>query len=157
MILGIIIINIEIGKNIFQLRSINISYRNRGYVPRTQINSTEIKIKMFMEIINLIGLKNITTEIILKISILKYSDKKIKANHPPIYSTLNPETSSDSPSAKSNGLRLVSAKHEDNHIVNNNIFPKKKYNIFWDSSIWVNEKDCESNTKNKIIIKNDTS
>jgi len=64
-------------------------------------------------------------EIILKISILKYSDKKIKANQPPIYSTLNPETNSDSPSAKSNGLRLVSARHEDNHIINNNIFPKK--------------------------------
>lgn len=88
---------------------------------------------------NLIGAKNIIVEIILRISILKYSDKKIKANHPPIYSTLNPETNSDSPSAKSNGLRLVSAKQDDSHIKNNTIFPKKKYNNFWDSSIWVNE------------------
>lgn len=64
-------------------------------------------------------------EIILKINILRYSDRKIKANHPPMYSTLKPDTSSDSPSAKSNGLRLVSAKQDDNHIVNNNMFPKK--------------------------------
>lgn len=28
------------------------------------------------------------------------------------YSTLNPDTSSDSPSAKSNGVRFVSARHE---------------------------------------------
>lgn len=41
--------------------------------------------------------------------------------------------------------------------MNSIMFPIKKYNIFWDSSIWVNEYDCEINTKNKIIIKNDTS
>ena len=58
-------------------------------------------------------------EIILKINILIYSAKKIKANHPPMYSTLNPETNSDSPSAKSKGLRLVSAKHLVIQIINN--------------------------------------
>jgi len=42
--------------------------------------------------------------------ILAYSAMKIKANNPALYSTLNPETSSDSPSAKSNGVRFVSAK-----------------------------------------------
>jgi len=42
--------------------------------------------------------------------ILAYSAKKIKANPPLLYSTLNPETNSDSPSAKSKGVRLVSAK-----------------------------------------------
>jgi len=35
---------------------------------------------------------------------------KIRANKPLLYSILNPDTSSDSPSAKSNGVRLVSAK-----------------------------------------------
>jgi len=45
---------------------------------------------------------------------LAYSAKKIKANPPLPYSTLNPETSSDSPSAKSKGVRLVSAKQEIN-------------------------------------------
>lgn len=47
---------------------------------------------------------------------LRYSARKIIANHPPIYSTLNPETNSDSPSAKSKGERLVSAKHEINQM-----------------------------------------
>lgn len=44
--------------------------------------------------------------------ILAYSAKKINANPPLLYSTLNPETNSDSPSAKSKGVRLVSAKQE---------------------------------------------
>jgi len=48
--------------------------------------------------------------------ILAYSAIKIKANPKLPYSMLNPETSSDSPSAKSNGVRLVSARHEINHI-----------------------------------------
>ena len=48
--------------------------------------------------------------------ILAFSAKKIKANPPPPSSTLNPETSSDSPSAKSKGVRLVSAKQEMNQI-----------------------------------------
>ena len=38
-----------------------------------------------------------------------YSAIKMRANGPALYSVLNPETSSDSPSAKSNGVRLVSA------------------------------------------------
>lgn len=40
---------------------------------------------------------------------LAYSAKNSKAKRPPPYSILNPETSSDSPSAKSKGARLVSA------------------------------------------------
>ena len=42
--------------------------------------------------------------------ILPYSAKNKRANPPLPYSTLNPDTSSDSPSAKSKGVRLVSAK-----------------------------------------------
>lgn len=45
-----------------------------------------------------------------------YSAKKNNAKGPPAYSTLNPETSSDSPSVRSNGARLVSAKVETYHI-----------------------------------------
>ena len=48
--------------------------------------------------------------------ILAYSAMKINANPSLPYSILNPETSSDSPSAKSKGVRLVSAKHEIIHI-----------------------------------------
>lgn len=46
----------------------------------------------------------------LIIKILAYSAMKIRANIPPLYSTLNPDTNSDSPSAKSNGVRFVSAR-----------------------------------------------
>jgi hypothetical protein len=52
--------------------------------------------------------------------IFPYSDKKIIAKPPLLYSVLKPETNSDSPSAKSKGARLVSAtnKHiqQRNHI-----------------------------------------
>jgi hypothetical protein len=47
--------------------------------------------------------------------ILVYSANIIKANPPLLYSVLYPETNSDSPSAKSKGVRLVSAKQEVNH------------------------------------------
>lgn len=42
--------------------------------------------------------------------IFMYSAIKIRAKEAPLYSVLNPLTSSDSPSAKSKGVRLVSAK-----------------------------------------------
>lgn len=50
-----------------------------------------------------------------KKKILLYSAIKIKAKPPDPYSTLNPDTSSDSPSAKSKGVRLVSATQEISH------------------------------------------
>lgn len=46
-----------------------------------------------------------------------YSAIKKRANGPAAYSTLNPETSSDSPSVRSNGARFVSARVEMNHII----------------------------------------
>lgn len=46
----------------------------------------------------------------------EYSARKKRAKGPPAYSTLKPETSSDSPSVKSNGARLVSANVETYHI-----------------------------------------
>lgn len=51
------------------------------------------------------------------IMILVYSARKNRANEPPAYSTLNPETSSDSPSVRSKGARFVSARVEINHII----------------------------------------
>jgi hypothetical protein len=48
--------------------------------------------------------------------ILAYSARKIRANPAEPYSILNPETNSDSPSAKSKGARLVSATQVTNHI-----------------------------------------
>jgi hypothetical protein len=50
-----------------------------------------------------------------------YSAMKMRANRPALYSTLNPDTSSDSPSAKSKGVRLVSARLVMNHIINRGV------------------------------------
>lgn len=47
---------------------------------------------------------------------LAYSARKNRAKGPPAYSTLKPETSSDSPSVRSKGARLVSARVEIYHI-----------------------------------------
>ena len=70
--------------------------------------------------------------ILIKI-ILAYSAIKIRANITLPYSILNPETSSDSPSAKSNGVRLVSAMQEINQIPtigkNMKIFNQKKFSF----------------------------
>ena len=48
--------------------------------------------------------------------ILVYSAIKIRAKGPLLYSVLKPETSSDSPSARSKGVRLVSASIVINQI-----------------------------------------
>lgn len=48
---------------------------------------------------------------------LAYSARKNRAKGPAVYSTLKPDTSSDSPSVRSKGARLVSAKVEINHII----------------------------------------
>ena len=45
-----------------------------------------------------------------------YSARKNRAKGPPAYSTLKPDTSSDSPSVRSKGARFVSARVEMYHI-----------------------------------------
>lgn len=45
-----------------------------------------------------------------------YSAIKINAKEPALYSVLNPDTSSDSPSAKSKGVRFVSARDVANQV-----------------------------------------
>lgn len=64
------------------------------------------------------------------IKILAYSAIKIRANAPLLYSILKPETSSDSPSAKSNGVRLVSARVVANQMKNRG-GAIKKIGIIW--------------------------
>lgn len=51
------------------------------------------------------------------IIIFMYSAMKKRANGPAAYSILKPDTSSDSPSVRSKGARLVSASVEVNHIM----------------------------------------
>lgn len=62
--------------------------------------------------------KKIAAENILIAKILVYSAIKIKAKGPLLYSVLNPETSSDSPSARSKGVRFVSANIVISHMEN---------------------------------------
>jgi hypothetical protein len=69
------------------------------------------------------------------IIMFEYSAIKIKAKGPALNSMLKPETNSDSPSGKSNGARLVSAKTEiiHNRIIRGSViagiinFVKMKY------------------------------
>jgi hypothetical protein len=56
------------------------------------------------------GIINNAVVIIPMAIIFMYSAIKINANVPDLYSVLNPDTNSDSPSARSNGVRLVSAR-----------------------------------------------
>lgn len=102
-----------IGRNLFHVRYIKLSYRIRGRVARTQMNAVATII-VLATIVREVKIGNTPVKIIvvskLINKILAYSAMKIRANIPPLYSTLNPDTSSDSPSAKSNGERFVSAK-----------------------------------------------
>jgi hypothetical protein len=92
----------------------------RGSVARIQMNTVD-KIKVFITI-NVLS-NNVMSKLAVNIMavkrliprILVYSAIKIRANRPLLYSTLKPDTSSDSPSAKSNGVRFVSARLVINH------------------------------------------
>lgn len=59
--------------------------------------------------------------------IFLYSAMKNRANGPPAYSTLYPDTSSDSPSVRSNGARLVSANEDMNHIKDSGTIGSKNH------------------------------
>lgn len=114
-----IVLNL-MGKNSFQVKYIRLSYRIRGSVARIQIKAVAINIVLSTSIKLIIRGKNPvknTIERSLIIRMFAYSAIKISANIPLLYSTLNPDTSSDSPSAKSNGVRFVSAKLVINHII----------------------------------------
>lgn len=102
----------------FHAKAISLSYRYRGRVARAQIQK-----KATLILVSLleapygqpspisIAVKNLINKI------LPYSAIKINANPPALYSILNPETNSDSPSAKSKGVRLVSANPVISHSV----------------------------------------
>lgn len=60
------------------------------------------------------------------IIIFAYSPIKKRAKGAPAYSTLYPETNSDSPSVKSKGARFVSARVEIYHIIDKGRSGKKR-------------------------------
>jgi len=99
-------------------------------------------------------------KIVIKIDIkiiLEYSAKKNKAKDMAEYSTLNPDTSSDSPSVKSKGVRFVSANADTKHIINTGIMGKMNQIVDWDSIILVILKEPTQLIIVKIITPNDTS
>lgn len=113
----------DAGRKDFHVRAIRRSYRIRGIVARTQMNKKAKKVafniiragQIIKNLFPFSGRKK--NEVIRLIKrIFKYSAIKISANVPLLYSVLNPETNSDSPSAKSKGVRFVSAKMVANHI-----------------------------------------
>lgn len=69
-----------------------------------------------VEILNISLLRKNTIENVENRIILAYSLKKINTNPIDAYSMLNPDTSSDSPSAKSKGVRFVSASSNTTQI-----------------------------------------
>lgn len=121
-VIGVIVIRAhsDTGRNLFHVRFIRWSYRIRGKVARTHTNRvarvtvSSTKIKSLKR--GKVNPKNTILENRLITKILVYSAIKINANNPLLYSTLNPDTSSDSPSAKSNGVRFVSARFVMNQI-----------------------------------------
>jgi hypothetical protein len=123
IIARIIVINpIVTGRKFFHVKYIRWSYRIRGIVARTHTNNVAKNIVFITKIALFIIVgcsrvpQNSTADVSLMNKILVYSAIKIRANSPLLYSVLNPDTSSDSPSAKSNGVRLVSARVVVNHI-----------------------------------------
>lgn len=105
-------------RNVFHVRPINVSYRIRGYAPRTHKKKAAIKVVFVVVIppVVIYAPKKRVTVTIERRRILPYSAMKRSANSPPPYSMLNPETNSLSPSARSNGARFVSANLLVNHI-----------------------------------------
>lgn len=112
------------GRKFFQIRCISWSYRNRGYEARTQRNIIDsivaFIIRLTVVISGIMGLcrapRKIIVDSVFINKIFEYSARKKRANGPPAYSTLNPDTSSDSPSVRSKGARFVSARVETYHI-----------------------------------------
>jgi len=77
---------------------------------------------------------------------LAYSAKKNRAKGPPAYSTLKPDTNSDSPSVRSKGARLVSARVEMYHIAANGHAGRISQVLSWATL-----KVCNVNPPVKII------
>ena len=112
------------GRKFFQIRCMSWSYRNRGYEARTHRNTIERRAALVIRFIAVssgnVGMweapRKRVAESVFMSKMLAYSARKNRAKGPPAYSTLKPETSSDSPSVRSKGARLVSARVEIYHM-----------------------------------------
>lgn len=113
------------GRKFFQRRCMSWSYRNRGYEARIH-RKLEERSRVFVARmsgkssgvgLSMLGFKNRRVVSVFISMMFAYSAKKKRAKGPAEYSTLKPETSSDSPSVRSNGDRFVSASVEIYHII----------------------------------------
>lgn len=99
------------------------------------VSKVALVIKISVEICGIMGLyevpKNRMTDRVFIIKMLVYSAKKNRANGPAAYSMLNPDTSSDSPSVRSNGARLVSARVETYHNIANGQLGIRNQIVSW--------------------------
>ena len=138
------------GKKDFQVKFIKESYRIRGSLARIhrKVKERSIVIEASIKSVNIefdIGrVKKNTVDNNLIIIIFVYSAIKINAKAPLLNSVLNPETSSDSPSAKSNGVRFVSAKVVVNHTKN------KGRHIRINIILWSDIMECRFRDENAI-------
>ena len=106
-ILGISVVSVNLmGRNLFHIKYINWSYRIRGNVARVHINMYVISIILLLSISGLFIIpmvvlpRNIILIRALISKMLVYSAKNSSVNSVAEYSTLNPETNSDSLSVK---------------------------------------------------------
>lgn len=111
------------GRNDIHVSVISRSYRIRGMVARTLIKAVAVMEVLRVNVIKLRvlvgGLYVVSSTVNIDINrILVYSDMKMSANILLEYSVLNPDTNSLSPSARSNGVRFVSARSVVNQINN---------------------------------------
>lgn len=81
--------------------------------------------------LSMLGFRNRTVVSVFISMMFAYSARKNRAKGPAAYSTLNPETSSDSPSVRSNGARFVSASVEIYHIIARGHAEKIRYRGSW--------------------------
>jgi len=142
------------GRKFFQTRCISWSYRKRGYEARTQRKTTDSRAALVIRLVavssGMVGMcrapRNRMVERVFIRRMLAYSARKKRANGPPAYSTLKPETSSDSPSVRSKGARLVSARVEIYHIA-----AKGQAGIASQTVSWAELKVCREKPPTKII------
>lgn len=119
------------GRNLFHVNAISLSYRIRGMVARrrTNIKARTDVLKVRKQAGSLIELAHQTEVKRHIIRMLMYSAINNIAKGPLPYSILKPLTSSDSPSAKSKGVRFVSARIEINQTINSGDIGKHSHMI----------------------------
>lgn len=153
------------GRKFFHNKCISWSYRNRGYDARIHKNMVVkinvLSMKLSVNSSGLCGLYTAPRKMIVDrafiMMMLVYSAMKNSANGPAAYSTLKPDTSSDSPSVRSNGARFVSASVEINHMKANGHAGSRNQVSSCDEITDNSEKDPDSRRMDRRIMASVTS